>query len=155
MITWSKEIKIPASIETVWRLFDLDQIQRIMPNVIEHKPVDLKEGVIGSTYQQTYQEGKRKETYIVTDIEYENTGRLKHKRIEFVLAKAFKIQAGFTLKKVDENLTTFIYTGQNEGINFLGRSLLRLGGSKNNDKVVDEFVDLVRSEAVKDAKKES
>ncbi|MDQ0063779.1 SRPBCC family protein [Paenibacillus harenae] len=151
MITWSKEIQIPANIETVWRLFDLDQIQRIMPNVIEHKPIDLKEGVVGSTYLQTYQEGKRRETYTVTEIEYEDTDRLKHKKMAFVLAKAFNIQAGYTLKKEGENLTTFIYSGQNEGINFLGRSLLKLGGSKNNNKVVDDFVDLVRSEAVKDA----
>ncbi|MBD2868266.1 SRPBCC family protein [Paenibacillus arenilitoris] len=149
MIKWHKEIKIPANIETVWRLFDLDRIQRIMPNVIAHEPIELKEGVVGSTYRQTYKEGKRTETYIVTDIEYENTDRKKHKRIEFVLGKAFKIQAGFTLIKEDENLTTFIYTGQNEGINFLGRSLLKLGGSKNNDKVVDDFVELVRSEAAK------
>ncbi|MEK3886158.1 SRPBCC family protein [Bacillus sp. FSL K6-3431] len=149
MIKWSKEITIPTNIETVWRLFDLDQIQRIMPNVIEHKPMEIKEGVVGSTYQQTYQEGKRKETYIVTDLEYENTNQKKHKKIEFILAKAFRIQTSFTLVKEADQRTKFIYSGQNEGINFLGRSLIKLGGTKNNEKVVNDFVKLVHDEAMK------
>jgi hypothetical protein len=149
MIKWNKEIVIPANIETVWKLFDIEQIQRIMPNVVEHKPLDIKEGVVGSTYLQTYQEGKRKETYTVTDLEYENTNQKKHKKIEFILAKAFRIQTSFTLMKEEDKITKFIYSGQNEGINFLGKSLLKLGGTKNNNKVVNDFVNLVRDQAMK------
>ena len=149
MIKWNKEIVIPANIETVWKLFDIEQIQRIMPYVIEHKPLDIKEGVVGSTYLQTYQEGKRKETYTVTDLEYENTNLKKHKKIEFILAKAFRIQTSFTLMKEEDKITKFIYSGQNEGINFLGKSLLKLGGTKNNNKVVNDFVNLVLNEAMK------
>ncbi|MFJ8065518.1 SRPBCC family protein [Psychrobacillus sp. NPDC096426] len=153
MLTWHKEITIQAPIETIWNLFDLDQIQRIMPNVVEHKPLEIKEGVVGSTYEQTYKEGKRTQTYIVTDIEYENTTHKKHNKIEFTLAKLFKIQAGFTLIKVDEKTTRFIYTGQNEGTNFMGRLLSKMGTQKQNDKVVNDFVELVRTEALKDANK--
>lgn|SRR5690606_5483583 len=149
MISWRKEITIPTNIETVWKLFDIDQIQRIMPNVVEHKPIDIKEGVVGSTYLQTYQEGKRKESYIVTDIEHEDTDERKHHKIEFTLAKVFHIQAAYTLIKEDDNMTRFIYSGNNEGTNFLGRSLLKLGGTKNNEKVVNDFVELVRNEALK------
>ncbi|TQR21215.1 SRPBCC family protein [Psychrobacillus vulpis] len=155
MQTWHKEIQIPAPIETVWNLFQLDQIQRIMPNVVEHKPLEIKEGVVGSTYQQTYKEGKRTETYIVTDIEHENTPNKKHNKIEFSLAKVFKIQAAFTLIKVDDQTTTFIYTGQNEGINLMGRILTKLATKKQNEKVVNGFVELVRTEALKDLNKES
>lgn len=153
MLTWHKEITIPAPIETIWNLFDLDNIQRIMPNIVEHKPIEIKEGVVGSTYQQTYKEGKRTQTYIVTDIEYENTTHKKHNRIEFTLAKLFKIQAGFTLIKIDDQTTRFIYTGQNEGINFMGRILSKMGSQKQNEKVVNDFVALVRTEALKDASK--
>nr|WP_318280802.1 hypothetical protein [Paenibacillus bovis] len=46
-------------------------------------------------------------------------------------------------------MTRFIYSGNNEGTNFLGRSLLKLGGTKNNEKVVNDFVELVRNEALK------
>lgn len=151
MLTWNKEIIIPASIDAIWGLFQLDQIQRIMPNIVEHKPLELKEGVVGSTYEQTYREGKRTEKYIVTDIEYENTDQKKHNRIEFTLAKMFKIQAGFTLIKLDEKSTKFIYTGQNEGVNFLAKILMKLAPKKSNEKVVNDFIELVRTEALKDS----
>lgn len=150
MLTWNKEIIIPAPIETVWNLFQLENIQRIMPNIVEHKPLEIKEGVVGSTYEQTYREGKRTETYIVTDIEHENTDQKKHNKIEFTLAKAFKIQAAYTLIKVDEQSTKFIYTGQNEGLNLMGKAFIKLGPKKSNNKVVDDFVELVRTEALKD-----
>ncbi|WP_144511954.1 SRPBCC family protein [Bacillus sp. FJAT-22090] len=153
MLTWHKEITIPAPIETIWNLFDLNHIQRIMPNIMEHKPVEIKEGVVGSTYQQTYKEGNRTETYIVTDLEYENTPNKKHNKIEFTLAKLFNIQAAFTLIKIDDQTTQFIYTGQNAGVNFLGRTLSKLGSKKQNEKIVNDFVELVRTESLKDMQK--
>lgn len=153
MLTWHKEIQIAAPIETVWNLFELDQIQRIMPNVVEHIPLEIKKGVVGSTYQQTYKEGKRTETYVVTDIEYENTEQRKHKKIEFSLAKTLKIQAAFTLIKEDNQTTKFIYTGQNEGINLIGRILTKMTTKKQNDKVINNFVELVRTESIKDTKR--
>lgn len=149
MIQWNEEIIIPTNIETVWRLFGDDQVQRIMPNVVERKSLEVKEGIVGSTYTETYQEGKRQESYIGTILEFQDTPTLKHKKTEFILAKAFKIQTSFTLEKIDENTTRFIYSGQNEGINFLGRSLLKLGGTKNNNKVVTDFINLVKNEALK------
>lgn len=150
MLTWNKGIIINAPIESVWKLFDLDQIQRIMPNIVEHKPLDIKEVVVGSTYGQIYREGKRTQTYIVTDLEYENTAHKKHNKTGFTLAKMFKIQAGFTLIKLDENSTKLIYTGQNEGVNIISKTLLKLAPKKSNEKVVNDFVELVRAEALKD-----
>ncbi|TYR81502.1 SRPBCC family protein [Priestia megaterium] len=150
MIKWYKETIIPVNIEKIWRLFELENIQRIMPNVIENKVLEKKEGVVGSMYQQKYREGKRVETYIVEDLEYENTETKKHNKIGFTLAKAFEVEAAFTLIKVDENTTKFIYQGQNNGVNFLGRLLLKMGGQKNNEKVVTDFMDLVEAEALKE-----
>ncbi|WQI97471.1 SRPBCC family protein, partial [Rossellomorea vietnamensis] len=69
----------------------------------------------------------------------------------FTLAKAFEIEAAFTLHKIDENQTKFIYQGENKGLNFLGKVLLKLGGEKNNNKVVTDFMNLVESEAMKEA----
>ncbi|BCB02693.1 SRPBCC family protein [Bacillus sp. KH172YL63] len=151
MITWHEERIIPVNIEKVWHLFELENIQRIMPNVVENKVLEQKEGVVGSTYQQKYKEGKRIETYIVEDLEYENTPEKKHNKIGFTLAKAFDIKAEFTLHKIDEHQTRFIYKGENKGLNFLGKVLLKLGGEKNNHKVVTEFMDRVEQEALKEA----
>lgn len=153
MIKWYEEKTIPVNIETIWTLFELENIQRIMPNVIENKVLEKKEGVVGSKYQQKYKEGKRVETYIVEDLEYENTPDKKHNKIGFTLAKAFDIQAAFTLIKLDESETKFIYQGENKGLNFLGKVLLKLGGEKNNNKVVMDFMELVEKEAFKEANK--
>jgi hypothetical protein len=153
MIKWHEEKIIPVNIETIWTLFELENIQRIMPNVIENKVLERKEGVVGSTYQQKYKEGKRVETYIVEDLEYENTPDKKHNKIGFTLAKAFEVQAAFTLIKQNEHETKFIYQGENKGINFLGKVLLKMGGEKNNNKVVMDFMDLVEKEAFKEAGK--
>ena len=152
MIKWHEERIIPVNIETIWTLFQLENIQRIMPNVIENKVIEKKEGVVGSKYEQKYKEGKRIETYIVEDLEHENTPVKKHNKIGFTLAKAFQVEAAFTLVKVGEDETRFIYQGQNTGLNFLGKTLLKLGGEKNNKKVVTDFMDRVESEALKEAK---
>ncbi|UII54200.1 SRPBCC family protein [Cytobacillus spongiae] len=154
MIKWYEERIIPVHIETIWKLFEIDQLQRIMPNVIETKVIEQKEGIVGTKYQQKYKEGKRVETYIVEDLEYENTPEKKHNTIGFTLAKAFEIQASFTLIKISETETNFIYQGQNKGLNFLGKTLLKLGGQKNNQKVVTDFMDRVESEALTEASNE-
>lgn len=154
MIIWNREMAISVNIETVWNLFALENIQRIMPQVVEHKVIEGKPGIVGTKYQQKYQEGKRIEAYIVEDLEHENTPTKKHNKIGFVLAKMFEVEASFTLIKVDEENTKFIYSGRNKGVNLLGKTLLKLGGTKNNEKVVSDFMNLVECEALKDKNKE-
>lgn len=47
MLTWKETIIIPANIETIWHLFDIEQMQRIMPQVIDMRVIDKKPGVVG------------------------------------------------------------------------------------------------------------
>ncbi|MCF6136260.1 SRPBCC family protein [Pseudalkalibacillus berkeleyi] len=150
MIKWEEERVIPVNIEVIWNLFEIENLSRIMPGVVETKVLEKKEGVVGSTYQQKYKEGKRVETYIVEDLEHEDTPEKKHNKSGFTLAKAFEIEASFTLIKLNENETKFIYTGQNKGVNFLGKTLLKLGGKRNNQKVVTDFMDRVEKESIKE-----
>ncbi|MED1865546.1 SRPBCC family protein [Fictibacillus nanhaiensis] len=107
MLTWKEERMIPVNIERIWELFSDENIQRIMPNVVEHTPIEKKEGVVGSTYKQSYKEGRRIETYIVETLAYEDTIDRKHLEIGFSLAKAFEIQTAFTLIKVQIKASTF------------------------------------------------
>lgn len=150
-MTWNEEMVIEANIEVIWNLFQLENIQRIMPQIIENEVIEMKEGIVGSRYRQKYQEGKRVETYIVEDLAHEATLERKHNTSGFVLAKAFKIETSFTLEKIDEKSTRFIYSGTNQGINFLGKILMKLSSSKNNDKVVADFMKRVETEALKDS----
>jgi len=147
---WQEERIIDAPIEVVWTLFEEENAQRIMPKVVENRWLEKKPGILGSTYEQTYQEGKRKETYVVEIIEFEDTDLLKHKRIQFRLAGAFEMNLLFTLERLNEKQTNFIYAGSNTGINFVGRAMLKLGNKKAGDKVVTDFLDRVEQEALAD-----
>ncbi len=149
MIKWNKEKTIPVNIDKLWELFSAENIHRIMPNVIEHKVIEKREGVIGSKYQQKFKEGKREETYIVEDLEYESTETMKHNKIGFTVAKSLEVEAAFTLIKLDENNTKFIYQGQTKGISTKGKVLLKIKGEKTGEKLVQDFMKLVGEEAVK------
>ncbi|MFD1359647.1 SRPBCC family protein [Fictibacillus halophilus] len=151
MITWNEEKVISVNIEKVWELFSDENLQRIMPNVVEHTPIEKKEDIVGSTYRQSYKEGRRVETYIVETLGYENTESKKYLRIGFTLGKAFEIETAFTLIKIDEMRTRFIYMGFTKGINFLGKVMLKIAGDKNNNKVVKDFMDKVEEEAMKES----
>lgn len=149
MIHWKEETIISTNIEKVWPLFLEENMHRIMPKVIENKPIHITEGEVGSKYEQKYQEGKRVETYIVETLGYKNSENRKYKRIGFVIAKAFEIDLSFTLEKIDDSHTRFIYEGSNKGKNFVGRAMLKLGGQKNNNKTVRDFMELVEKESLR------
>ncbi|MBO0589474.1 SRPBCC family protein [Sporosarcina sp. E16_8] len=149
---WKEERLIDAPIDVIWALFEEEQATRIMPKVVENRWIDKKPEMTGSTYNQTYQEGKRKETYVVEIMEFEDTVNRKHKRIQFQLARAFEMTLGFTLEKVNETQTNLIYSGSNRGINFVGRAMLKLGSGKNGDQVIHDFMERVNLQAMKDLK---
>jgi hypothetical protein len=149
MIQWKEETVIEVNIEKVWSLFFDENIKKIMPKVEEHTIIEKTEVEVGAKHQQKYREGKRVETYIVETLAFEDSPERKHKQISFVLGKAFKISLGFTLVKVDEQHTKFIYEGRNEGVNFVGRAMLKLGSEKSNNMVVKEFMERVEQEALK------
>ncbi|MBH0231723.1 SRPBCC family protein [Halobacillus yeomjeoni] len=148
MIQWKEKKLIEADIETVWRLFAEENMYKIMPKVVENTPLEVKDEVIGSTFRQSYKEGKRTETYIVEIIGYEDGEDKKFKRIAFTLAKLFKIDLSFTLLKQSAEETLFIYEGRNEGVGFIGRMMTKLGSKKAKEKVVKEFMQRVEKEAV-------
>ena len=146
---WEKERIIDTPIDSIWALFEEENAQRIMPKVVENRWIDKKLGITGSTYEQTYQEGKRQETYVVKIVDFEDSNVRKHKRIQFQLARAFEMNLAFTLEKITDQQTKFIYSGSNEGINFVGRAMLKLGSGKNGDQVIIDFLDRVEKESLK------
>jgi len=148
VIQWKEETIIVTDIEKVWSLFSDKNINKIMPKVEVHTLIEKKEVEVGAKHQQTYREGKRLETYIVETLAYEDLTEKKQKQINFVLGKAFEITLTFTLLKIDDTHTKFIYEGQNKGVNFVGRAMLKLGSDKSNNKVVKEFMEKVKEEAL-------
>ncbi|TQR14713.1 SRPBCC family protein [Psychrobacillus soli] len=149
MIKWKEEAIIERNIEEVWSLFMDKNIHKIMDKVEDHVLIEKQENEVGAKHRQSYREGKRVETYIVETLAYEDLPEKKYKKISFVLGKAFEITFSFTLDKMDDNHTKFIYEGQNKGVNFVGRAMLKLGSEKSNNKVVQEFMEKVNREALK------
>ena len=50
MKSWTREIEINAPIDQVWKLLDgtLEDMQKIMPQVVEHTPVKVTEEGVGN-----------------------------------------------------------------------------------------------------------
>ncbi|WP_339292025.1 SRPBCC family protein [Paenibacillus sp. FSL W8-0187] len=149
MIQWKEDITIAAHIDKVWELFSDQHIRRIMPKVEEHTLIEKNETEAGAKHRQTYREGKRAETYIVETLVYEDLQDKKRKKIRFVLGNAFEVTLSFTLHKLDPAHTQFIYEGQNLGVNFVGRAMLKLGSQKSNNQSVQDFLQRVEQEAMK------
>ncbi|GGF13716.1 hypothetical protein GCM10010954_10580 [Halobacillus andaensis] len=149
MIEWKEEKVIETNIENVWELFLDENIKRIMPKVEEHALIEKSEDEPGAKHRQTYREGKRLETYIVDTLAYENKEGEKYKKVSFIIGKAFEITVSYHLIKLDDNRTKLIYEGQNQGVNFVGRAMLKLANKKGNHDVVAEFMDRVEQEALR------
>lgn len=63
------------------------------------------------------------------------------------------VESAITLIKISENETKLIYSGQNKGINFLGKLLMKFNSTKKNHQMVDDFMQIVKVEALKEKDK--
>lgn len=145
MKQWTKDIQIEAPINQVWKLFDgsLENMQKIMPQVMENKPIKVTEEVVGSVYRQKYKEGKRIMEYNVETLEYLDTPDLKKLRVGFPLANMFEITAFYELKQINNNKTLFKYTVTNRALKWFVKLFLLFA----SDKVVIKFVERVKNVA--------
>ncbi|SOC35945.1 SRPBCC family protein [Ureibacillus acetophenoni] len=142
MKTWTKDIVINAPIEKIWQLFDgnLEDMQKIMPQVVANEVIHETEDKVGSIHRQSYREGKRIMEYDVKVLEYENNPEIKKLKITFNLANMFDITAAYELKRLEENKTYFKYTTTNNPLKWFIKIMLKFA----SDKVVIQFVDRVK-----------
>lgn len=142
MKQWKKEIEIHAPIEHVWKYLDgsLENMQKIMPQVVSNEPISITEEVVGSVYLQKYREGKRVMEYEVKTLEYIDSPNEKKMKVGFTLANVFDITARYQLIKLNEEQTKLIYTATNDPLKWFVKLFLIFA----NDKVVVEFVERVK-----------
>lgn len=145
MKTWTKKIEINAPIEQVWKFLDgsLENMQKIMPQVVENTPVKVTEEVVGSVYRQKYKEGKHVQEYDVETLEYLDTPDKKRLKVGFTLANIFEITAFYELSKINDSKTSFTYTATNRPLKWFVKLFLLF----STDKVVVRFVERVKSVA--------
>ncbi|MBS3681447.1 SRPBCC family protein [Ornithinibacillus massiliensis] len=152
MKTWTRDIEIHAPIDQVWKLLDgtLEDMQKIMPNVVENTLVKGTENAVGAVYRQKYREGKRMQGYDVETIEYENEADFKKLKVTFTLANMFEITTSYEAKKLEDHKTYFRYTTTNNPLKWFTKLLLKL---VNSDKVVVQFVERVKQVAEEEVRK--
>ncbi|HWL25959.1 MAG TPA: SRPBCC family protein [Ureibacillus sp.] len=150
MKTWSKDCEINAPIEVVWKLFDgsLEDMQKIMPQVVSNQLVHETDDRVGSIFRQSYREGKRVMEYDVKVLEYKNNPDVKQMKITFNLANMFDITANYELNRLSEQTTYFKYTTTNNPLKWFIKLMLTFVKS---DKVVVDFVERVKNVAEKEA----
>ncbi|WP_339249325.1 SRPBCC family protein [Sporosarcina sp. FSL W8-0480] len=145
MKKWTKEIEIETPIEQVWKLLNgsLEDMQKIMPQVVSNEPVTITEGMVGSIYLQKYKEGKRVMEYEVETLDYFDSPNEKKLKVGFTLGGMFEITAGYDLIKIDDEKTKFIYTTTNRPLKWFVKIFLLF----SNDKIVVDFVQRVKKVA--------
>ncbi|AIY05467.1 hypothetical protein Plano_1502 [Planococcus sp. PAMC 21323] len=149
MVKWKEEMTINANIEKVWRLFQDENIKRLMPKVEEHILLENNNNELGAKHAQSYHEGGQLQTYIVETVGYEDMSDKKLKQTQFEMGQSFDVFYSFTLRKENENQTTFVYEGLNKGKGLLGKVMLLSGSKKTRQQTVMTFMDRVKEEALK------
>ncbi|SHG93813.1 SRPBCC family protein [Ornithinibacillus halophilus] len=146
MKKWTGNVNIDVPIDEVWKYLDgsLEDMQKIMPNVVENTLVKETEDGVGTVYRQKFKEGKRVQEYDVKTLEYENGEEEKKLKVAFNLANMFNITTTYELQVLEENKTYFRYTTSNEPLKWIAKVLMKLGGG---DKVVVQFVNRVKQVA--------
>lgn len=145
MKQWTSEIEINAPIDRVWKYIDgsLEDMQKIMPLVVDNQPVKVTDEAVGTIYRQKYREGKRIMEYDVHVLEYENTPNEKKLKIGFTLGNMFDITAFYELKSVDDQKTKFRYTATNKALKWFVKLFMMFA----SDKVVVQFLERVKQVA--------
>ena len=134
MKKWSQEIEINAPIEEVWALFDgsLEDMQKIMPQVIANESVEVTDEVVGSVHLQKFKEGKQVMEYLVETLEYTNTPNEKRKKIGFTLSDIFEVTRSYELIKMDEHKTLFKYASTNRALKLYVRLFSLFSSNKSS-----------------------
>ncbi|MBD8028456.1 SRPBCC family protein [Ureibacillus sp. Re31] len=145
MKSWSKEIEIHAPIEKVWKLLDgnVEEMQKIMPQIVSHEPLKLTSNKVGSVYLQKYREGRQIQEYEVRTLEYDNQSNYKKLKIGFNLAHLFDITAQYELERISNQTTLFKYRTTNQPLKWFLKPLVMFA----SDKVVIQFVERVKKVA--------
>lgn len=149
MVKWKEEKVIPMNIEKVWSLFKDKNAKKLMPKIEDHILLENNDDETGAKHAQSYFEGKQLQNYVVETIAYEDTADRKHRHTSFVLSGLFKVDYRYTLEKLPDNETRFVYEGSQKGLTITGKAMLMSGSKAKRSETVQAFMDRVEAEALK------
>jgi hypothetical protein len=148
LIKWKEELEIHANIERVWRLFQDENIQKIMPKIEDHQVVEKKNNTLGAKHAQSYTEGNQMITYIVETVNYVDEPDRKLKHTRFQMSGTIEVEYIIRLEKMTNLKTKLIYEGSNKGMTVTAKLMLMAGSKSKRDETVKGFMDRVKREAL-------
>lgn len=149
MVKWKEERVIPENIETVWRLFSDNNVKRLLPKVEEHILLENNDDEAGAKHGQSYYEGSQLQYYVVETLAFEDFPERKYRHTRFVLSQLFQVDYRYTLEKVSDTETRFVYEGSQKGLTMTAKAMLLSGSKAKRLETVHAFMDRVESEAGK------
>ncbi|MGB8000154.1 MAG: SRPBCC family protein [Anaerobacillus sp.] len=135
---WEKSLIINAPIDDIWRFLDggLEDLQEVMPNVVDHKVMKKTDSGIGSIHRQKYRVGNKLLEYDVHTLEYMNQKKHKKLTLAFELTDMCKINCSYELFEVSKKVTKLRYYGVNEPLRWYIAPIVLISG----DTIVKEFI---------------
>ena len=141
-------MEIHANIERVWRLFQDENIQKIMPKIEDHEVVEKRNNTKGAKHAQSYTEGNQLVTYIVETVDYVDDEDRKLKHTRFQMSGTIEVEYMIRLEKISNSKTKMVYEGSNKGITLTAKLMLMSGSKTKRDETVKGFMDRVKREAM-------
>lgn len=144
---WDESHIIYAPIDDVWRFLDgeLEDLQEVMPNVVDHKVMKKTDIGIGSIHRQKYRMGNQLIEYDVYTLDYINHKNHKKLAVGFELKEMCRINCSYELFEKSTNVTKLRYYGVNEPIKwYIAPVVLFIG-----DKIAREFLVRIKQVAEK------
>lgn len=149
MVKWKEEIVIVSDIEKVWLLFQDRSIQKIMPKIHSHEPLEGHDDRVGAKHSQSYFEGKQLMSYVVETKAYTDMPELKERMVEFLMGQSILVNYSYRLEKLEPGKTRFIYSGFNKGLTASAKMMLLAGSKKSRQATARTFLERVKDEAEK------
>lgn len=140
---------IDADIENVWSLFLDRNIKKIFPKIEDHVLVEGNDDEAGAKHAQSYFEGKQLMTYVVDTLVFEKSPERKQRTTSFLMNGSISVVYSFTLEKMAEGKTRFVYTGSNKGVTVSAKMMLLAGSKGARQATIQAFMERVRDEALK------
>ncbi|MED4532067.1 SRPBCC family protein [Metabacillus fastidiosus] len=111
MKKWKIDIEIDAPIEQVWKFFDgsLEDMKKIVPILVEHRPIKITEEGVGSVYRRTNRYKGQLQEHDIETLEYVNETNKKKLKVNSIMENILDITNCYELNKIDHNKTLLKY----------------------------------------------
>jgi hypothetical protein len=149
MVKWREEAVIDADIETVWRLFLDRNMKKIFPKIEDHVLVEGHDDEQGAKHAQSFVQGNQLMTYVVETLAFEEGPERKQRTTSFLMGGSISVVYSFTLEKMAEGKTRFVYSGSNRGVTVSAKMMLLAGSKGARQATIQTFMVRVREEALK------